>query len=122
MSDGLHSELHTLTQLAGDDFKTHNIYAHIEDNFVGGAIILKYGDILWLDSIWVELRHRTLGVGKQIMQEVFAQARHSNVQKIQLNTFFPEAHDFFLKCGFKDVGVVPDWKYGLTCYLMQRTL
>lgn len=122
ISDGLHDELKALTQLDVGDLKALSLYAHEQDKFVGGAIILRYGGILWLDSIWVEPGYRKLGIGKQIMQEIFLQARHSNVQQLQLNTFFSDAHEFFLKSGFEDIAIVPDWKYGLTCYMMRKTL
>ncbi len=52
IDEGLHSELQALTSVAVDDFITHNIHAHSGDTFVGGAIVLKFGDILWIDSVW----------------------------------------------------------------------
>lgn len=40
--------------------------------------------------------------------------------EIQLNTYFNGANDLFLSCGFEGVAVIPNWKYGLDCYLLRR--
>ena len=46
----------------------------------------------------------------------------TNLKEMQLNTYFQEAHAFFLTCDFQDVSSIPNWKYGLTCYFMRKML
>ncbi len=118
---GLRKECEALTGTR-DDFKTHAIYAHRNDTFAGGIHIELHGDILWIDSLWVELGFRKQGVGKQLLQEAFQFAAQIKSKEIQLNTFFSDAHAFFLNCGFEDVALIPNWKYGLDCYLMRRKI
>jgi len=122
IGDGLHSELQTLSRIAVTDFKTHSIYAFSGVIFAGGIIIEKLGNILWIDSIWVDPKFRDKGIGRQLMLQTLSFADKNNIRQIQLNTFFPEAQSFFSNCGFKDLATIRDWKYGLECYLMRKML
>ena len=63
---------------------------------------------------------RKHGIGKKLMERASLWAIQNDATEIQLNTYFKDAHDFFLACGFEDVSVIPNWKYGLDCYLMRR--
>lgn len=105
-----------------EDFKPLTIYAKFADLFVGGLISEQHGDILWIDSIWVEPEFREQGRGAELLEQAFLYAAQHKAKEVQLNTYFHEAHAFFLKCGFEDVTVIPNWKYGLTCYLMMKML
>ncbi|MBP6985192.1 MAG: GNAT family N-acetyltransferase [Alphaproteobacteria bacterium] len=121
MSRELRMELEMLTGIT-DDFLEQNIYAFDGDEPVAGARAEVHGKILWIDSIFVKDTYRTKGLGSELLNLVEQYAGEVNAKEIQLNTFFPEAHKFFLKCGFEDIAIVPDWKYGLTCYMMRKTL
>ncbi len=111
-------------QLTGlpEDLKAYTIYAHNENTLRGGVICELHGDILWIDSIWIEPSFRKQGIGKQLLQKVFLSGIQSKAKEIQLHTYFKEAHLFFLKCGFEDVVSIPHWKWGLTCHLMRKCL
>ncbi len=100
--------------------KTHHIYVKHDDTFVGGIKFEQHAHILWVDSIWIEPPFRKQGVGRALLQEAHLFAIQNKVQEMQLNTYFQEAHTFFLTCGFEDVAVIPNWKWGLTCYLMRK--
>lgn len=118
---GLRQECKRLTNLI-DDFKVYTLYGKVEDCFAGGMSFSPYGDILWIDSIWVEPKFRRQGMGRRLLQEVQLFATKRKVKEIQLNTYFQEAHAFFLTYGFEDVASIPNWKYGLMCYLMRKML
>jgi len=118
---GLRKECEILTNI-NDDFKTHALYVQRGGTFAGGIHFEIHGDILWVDSIWVEPKFRKQEIGRQILLEALNFASQNNVKEIQLNTFFPQAHAFFLRCGFEDVTLIPNWKYGLDCYLMRRKI
>ncbi|MBY0501531.1 MAG: GNAT family N-acetyltransferase [Alphaproteobacteria bacterium] len=105
-----------------EEFITHTIYAKIGDNFVGGIICEQHNEILWIDSLWVEIAFRKQGRGAQLVEQACLFGIQNKAKEVQLNTYFHEAHAFFLKWGFKDVAVIPNWKYGLTCYLMRKKL
>ncbi len=105
-----------------EGFITHTIYAKLGETFAGGISFERYNEILWIDSLWVELAFRKQGRGVQLLEQAFLFAIQNRAKEIQLNTYFHEAHAFFLKCGFEDVAAIPNWKYGLTCYLMRKIL
>lgn len=121
ITSGLHKECEGLTGPV-EDFKTQKIYVTVANSFAGGLVFELHGDILWIDSIWVEPTFRKKGLGKQLLEKALVFATQNNVQQIQLNTYFSKAHAFFLTCGFEDVAVIPNWKWGLTCYLMRRMI
>lgn len=119
--DGLHKECSSLTGIS-EDFKPHTIYGMVEDKFAGGIVLEQHGNILWVDALWVETSFRNHGIGKQLMEKTVLWASQNNATEIQLNTYFKDAHGFFLSCGFEDVAVIANWKYGLSCYLMRRSI
>lgn len=117
----LRQECKRLTDVI-DDFKAYTLYGKVGDYFAGGMSFSPYGEILWIDSIWVEPKFRKQGMGRRLLQEAQLLATKGKVKEVQLNTYFQEAHAFFLTCGFEDVASIPNWKYGLTCYLMRKML
>ena len=121
IESGLRKECEALTGIR-NDFKTGVLYAQSGSTFAGGMHIELHGDILWIDSLWVEPEFRKQGMGRQLLQEALYFATQNNIKVIQLNTFFSEAHSFFLRCDFEDVALIPNWKYGLECYLMRRKI
>jgi len=116
---GLRETCEELTGFSGT-FKTQTIYALIDEKFAGGLDFEQHGDIFWIDRIWVELNFRQQSVGSQLIEKATQCAVQNNAKEIQLNTYFPDAHEFFLSQGFEDVAVIPNWKYGLDCYLMRK--
>jgi hypothetical protein len=56
----------------------------------------------------------------ELMKQALLYATQCRIGEVQLNTYFPDAHHFFLSQDFEDVTVVPNWKYGLECYLMRK--
>lgn len=121
IADGLRTECSLLTGIS-EDFKPHTIHGMVEDKFAGGISFEQHGNILWIDALWVEQNFRNRGIGKQFMEKTVLWASQNNATEIQLNTYFKEAHDFFLSCSFEDVVVIPNWKYGLDCYLMRKAI
>lgn len=116
---GLRKEYESLIGMA-EDFQTHTIYATHAKTLVGGIILEQHRDILWIDALWVEPDFRKHGIGAQLLQKALHSASQYGIKEMQLNTFFKKAHTFFLSCGFEDVAMIPEWKYGLNCYLMRK--
>lgn len=118
---GLVNTLNTLTSQK-ETFKPHRIYAQSNNIFVGGLTLEQHGDILWIDALWVDETDRNKGIGQQLIQQALLYASQHSAKELQLNTFFSESHTFFLSQGFEDVVIIPNWKYGLTCYLMRKQI
>ncbi len=121
IASGLRKECEVLTGIK-EEFQTHSLYVKRGEAFAGGISIEQHGDILWIDSIWIELHFRKQGIGKMLIEKIIRFAVAGKTKELQLNTYFKEAHDFFLACGFEDVVAIPNWKYSLTCYLMRKKL
>jgi GNAT superfamily N-acetyltransferase len=121
IASGLRKECEVLTGIT-EDFKTHNIYVKSGETFAGGLSMEQHGEILWIDSFWVEPHFRRQGIGKALLQNAILFAIQNKLKEVQLNTFFKEAMGFFLSCDFENIAVIPHWKYGLDCYLMRKKL
>jgi GNAT superfamily N-acetyltransferase len=70
----------------------------------------------------VEPHFRKQGVGKLLIEKALLLVAKNKVKEVQLNTYFKEAHDFFLACDFEGMAAILNWKYGLTCYLMRKRM
>jgi GNAT superfamily N-acetyltransferase len=121
IANGLRKKCSSLTDISAD-FKPHRIYGMVKDKFAGGVSFAQHGTILWIDALWVEPKYRKQKIGKQLMEKAALWALQNKATEIQLNTYFKDAHDFFLSCGYEDVAVIPNWKYGLECYLMRKSV
>lgn len=105
-----------------ETYMPHRIYAERNNVFLGGIVVEQHGNIVWIDNLWVEPDYRKQGIGQQLAHQVSLYAAQQNAKELQLNTYFPKAHTFFLSQGFEDVAIIPNWKYGLECYLMRKQL
>ncbi len=104
------------------DFQTQSFYVKNGETFTGGISVEQHGDILWSDSLWVEPHFRKKGIGKMLIENIMHFSVAEKAKDVPLNTYFKEAHAFFLACGVEDVAEIPHWKYDLTCYLMRKNL
>ena len=116
---GLRNECEVLTGIK-EDFQTYSLYVKSREIFAGAISVEQHGNILWIDSLWIEPHFRKQGIGKMLIEKVLLLPAQHKVKEVQLNTYFKEAHDFFLNCGFEDVAIISNWKYGLTCYLLRK--
>ena len=121
IASGLRKECETLTGMV-EEFQTHSLYVKRREVFAGGISVEQHGDILWIDSLWVGPHFRKQGIGKILIEKIMHFSVAVKAKEVQLNTYFKEAHAFFLACGFEDVAEIPHWKYDLTCYLMRKKL
>lgn len=121
MNQGLMACLESLTGFIGGP-KIHTIYAQENQKTIGSIVGYFHGDILWIDSIYIDKSRRKQGVGKMLIEQITIYAKNCETSEIQLNTYFPEAHQFFAHQGFETVVSVPKWKYDLTCYLMKKSI
>lgn len=121
MNQGLMACLESLTGLIGGP-QIHTIYAQENQKTIGGIVGYFHGDTLWIDSIYVDKSRREQGLGKMLVEQITIDAKSCEASEIQLNTYFPEAHQFFANQGFETVVSIPKWKYGLTCYFMKKSI
>ena len=108
-----------------EGFETYSVYAVLDLDLVhpimvGGVIFAFQETTIWIDALWVAPMFRKKGLGFQLLNHIESVAKKWGCRTIQLNTYLNDAHYFFLACGFEDVAIIPNWKYGLECYLMRR--
>src|SRR3990167_6008548 len=68
--------------------ESHSLYAYDGENLIGGIIFEQHGNILWIDSLWVDELHRDQRIGKKLIQQVVDFAHKNCCDKIQLTTYF----------------------------------
>jgi GNAT superfamily N-acetyltransferase len=102
--------------------KMQGIYCFYETQHIGGALFQNHGKALWLDSLFIAPSFRRQGIGKMLIDEISVYAKQHNLICIQLNTYFEEAKSFFVSCDFEEIASIPNWKYGLTCFLMKKNI
>lgn len=95
-------------------------HAFFETQHIGSVIFKKQGETLWIDGLFVDASFRRQKVGSQLVDQVIGFSKSNAIKFIQLNTFFKEAKDFFKACQFEEVASIPNWKYGLTSYFLQK--
>jgi GNAT superfamily N-acetyltransferase len=110
-----------LNELTGRShhFESGAITVDSHGTFAGGILFEQQGDVLWIDRFWVEQAFRKKGIGTKLVQSAQLVAKEKDCNRIQLNTYFPEALAFFQKQGFEVVAMIPQWKYGLDCHYMR---
>lgn len=102
--------------------QSQGIYCFYETQHIGGVIFKKQGNIIWIDGLYVDPLFRRQKIGTKLLEQVNEYAQLNPVQYLQLNTYFSEARDFFQSCEFEEIANLPNWKYGLTCYFMQKAI
>jgi N-acetylglutamate synthase-like GNAT family acetyltransferase len=117
----LRSKLESLTSIPYIN-QPQGLYAHHEAQLVGGIVFQKFNDVIWIDALWVDDNFKMQGIGRGLIDQLVRVSKSENMQFIQLNTFFSEAKGFLQACGFEIVSTIPNWKYGLNCYFMQKTI
>ena len=110
------------TGLGIKNAKREAIYAIEKEVLVGGVIFSSHFDIFWIDSIWVVKEKRKQGLGRALLSEMEIYAKKLDIKEIQLNTYLSSIHQFFTSQGFETLGTIPNWKSGLTCFLMRNLL
>jgi GNAT superfamily N-acetyltransferase len=116
----LHTHLEKETGL--HTVPAQGFHSFFETQHIGSVIFKKQGHILWIDGLFVDAVFRRQKIGTKLIDQVIEFSMTNDVKWVQLNTFFPEARDFFKSCQFEETASLPNWKYGLTSYFMKRTL
>ncbi|MEH6938215.1 GNAT family N-acetyltransferase [Bacillus sp. JJ664] len=100
--------------------------SHILKNDAGEIVGGITGKIFWnhlhIDYLWVEDSLRDKGYGGKLLHQIEKTAIENNCRLILLDTFSFQAPDFYLKQGFKVVGIVEDHPKGCKQYFLEKKL
>ncbi|MBM3632916.1 MAG: GNAT family N-acetyltransferase [Alphaproteobacteria bacterium] len=103
--------------------QSEGFYAFYETQLVGGITYIKTAPKnIWIEGLYVDANFRRQKIGTQLVDKVINSGKECIASHLQLNTFFPEARDFFKACKFDEVATIPNWKYGLTGYFMTKNI
>jgi GNAT superfamily N-acetyltransferase len=92
------------------------------DIILGGASGKSYWDWLYVKYLWVDTKMRGRGIGSMLMAEIEKVALKRKCIGIHLNTFSFQAHDFYIKNGFRVFGIVDSHPKGHKRYFMSKSL
>jgi GNAT superfamily N-acetyltransferase len=80
------------------------------------------GACLAINVLFVDEDHRNKGLGVLLLNQVEADARAMGSKLSHLDTFNPEAKDFYLKQGYEIYGILEDCPPGHQRYYMKKSL
>jgi GNAT superfamily N-acetyltransferase len=101
-------------------FKTGAIYVHENSIFIAGLVFEVQGNLIWIDSLWVDPQFQGKGLGSKLIDRLVNFGEEQGCQTLQLNTYFADL--FFRKVGFIVISMIPKWKFDLDCYFMRRNI
>ncbi|KTD27189.1 MULTISPECIES: GNAT family N-acetyltransferase [Legionella] len=91
----------------------YSIYAKDnESNLIGGAIVYAYANSVYVDVLWVKEECRGQGIGAELLRNVEAEAIKRKIPASTLDTFSFQAEDFYLKQGYKHLGIIKNYLKG----------
>ena len=95
----------------------------LEEKRIGGANILLGYDYLLVDAFWIQSSHRRQSIGRRLLEEVERFGRKSAKRRILLSTFeFQDGLQFWIACGFKEVGKIDDYPAGQQLIYLHKRL
>lgn len=102
---------------------THfSVFAKDGPKIIGGALIWEHIDTLYIEVLWCNEKYRKKGIGAKIMTMVDDIAKNKGVAKIFVDTYAFQAEDFYTKCGFYRIAIVPQYLMGHDRIFMRKDL
>lgn len=93
------------------------------NNIVAGCLAKMYcWNVIYIDILWVDERHRKCGLGKRLLSEIEEIGLEENCSLIHLDTFDFQAKDFYVKQGYDIFGVLEDCPENHCRYYLKKKL
>jgi GNAT superfamily N-acetyltransferase len=110
-----------------DDLK--NIYEEInlaikddQGKIIGGMLSVLCWNWIEVDILWIDQTFRGTGLGTQLLVRIEEIAKEKKCTFIKLNTFSFQAPEFYIKNGYKEVGVFEDAPLGSKHYYFKKNI
>ena len=87
---------------------------------VGGVYGITYWGLFWVQMVWVEESLRGQGYGTELMRVAEAEALRRGCRHARLETFAPEALDFYRKLGYEVFAELSGHPPAHTTYFMKK--
>ena len=99
-----------------------NVFISEKGIIIGGLIGLTDWNWLYIDRLWVDIKHRGKGLGTKILETAEKEARLRGCIGIYLNTHDFLNVEFYKRKGFKIRGELKDFPEGHYRYLFAKVL
>ncbi|HHP7830186.1 TPA: GNAT family N-acetyltransferase, partial [Legionella pneumophila] len=83
-----------------------------ENNIVGGAIVYAHKSSIYVDALWVSEKYPGRGIGAELLRGVETEAIKRGIPESTLDTFSFQAEGFYLKQGYKHLGIIKNYLEG----------
>jgi ribosomal protein S18 acetylase RimI-like enzyme len=91
-------------------------------SIVGGALARWWGQCCELQQIWVDKDHRSVGIGRRLVQMVEGEARVRGCALLYLDTFSFQAPAFYLKLGYEVACELKGFPNNVSKFVMRKSL
>lgn len=96
------------------------IYRNNENEIFGGITAHTFWNQMHIDFLWVSEEFRHSGYGSQLLKQMEALALEMGCRVIQLDTFSFQAPEFYIKNGYKVIGLCKDFIEGADQYYLEK--
>lgn len=98
------------------------VTARQHERLIGGAAGHTHWGWLFISHLWVDHRHRGVGLGSGLMGSMEDAARRRDVGAAHLDTYDFQALEFYERLGYVVFGKLDDFPVGHTRYFLQKSL
>ncbi len=100
-----------------------SVYAKNKNNeVIAGATAYSFPSSVYVDVLWVDESHRGDGLGAKLLNQVEAEAIKRNIYESTLDTFSFQAEKFYIKQGYKPIGVIKNYLNGHDRIFLRKNL
>lgn len=108
---------------AGGQPQRFSVYAKNESNeIIAGATAYSFPTSVYVDVLWVDESHRGDGLGAMLLNQVEGEAIKRNIYESTLDTFSFQAEHFYIKQGYKSIGVIKNYLNGHDRIFLRKNL
>ena len=112
------------TKIVGNDghMSLNFVEYDADGNVIAGIIGGTYWGWMYVDILWVHEDYRNQGIGTKLLCMAEEEAVRRGCHHVHLDTMSWQAPEFYQKCGYEIVGILPDIPSGNQKYLLIKVL
>lgn len=89
---------------------------------IGGLRGRTYYQSLTIDHIWIDVRFRKMGYGKDLLLKVEGLVKDEGCVSANTSSYSFQAPQFYKKLGYKTVGVFEEYPKGIKKFFLEKKL
>jgi len=101
------------------------IYCSINDannHIIGGIKGYAMLNMFYISQLFVNEKHRGIGLGKKLLSEIEVVAKKHNCKIIRLDTLNRKSHDFYEKSGFEKTITIHEYMNGFDLLFFHKNI